>query len=92
MRELKLRRYPPGQFDLLQSALRYATAALSRSERSPAIQACLAGKVLALAVSADGDPLRLSEAALAAMRACLAHCKGCRSDTGETARGSAAAT
>ena len=83
MTELQLRRFLPGQFDLLQSALIHATKALSKTERLPAIQACLADKILALAASGEGDPVRLSKAALAAMRACLAECRGCRSGEDE---------
>jgi hypothetical protein len=81
MTELQLRRFLPGQFDLLQRALDHATSALAKHERTPAIKACLADKVLALAASGEGDPSRLSAAALAAMRVCLANCGGCRPET-----------
>jgi len=88
MTELQLRQFLPGQFDLLQTALLHGTRALSKAERIPSIQACLADKVLALAASGEGDPVRLSEAALAAMRACLAGCKGCGSQTEKFESGS----
>jgi hypothetical protein len=78
MSSLQLRRFLPGQFDLLQRALDQATSALAKDEWTPAIKACLAEKLLTLAASGEGDPTRLGDAALAAMRACLANCQGCR--------------
>ncbi|NVN88116.1 MAG: hypothetical protein HXX15_18710 [Rhodopseudomonas sp.] len=68
----------PGQFHLLARAFEEATAALSKAESIPSIEACLADKVLAAVAAGECNPVTVSVAALAAMRDCLRDCTGCQ--------------
>lgn len=77
MADLKLRTMPTGHCMLLRGALDEAIRSLSEIERTPAVKACLADKLLTLAASGEIDPARLSEIALARVREACAGCGGC---------------
>lgn len=77
MADVKLRTLPAGHLVLLRSALDQAIRCLSEIERTPAVKACLAEKLLTLASSGETDPVKLSEVALVRVRGSCAICKGC---------------
>ena len=77
MADVKLRTMPAGHFMFLRGALDEAIRSLSAIERTPAVKACLADKLLTLAASGEIDPVRLSEIALLRVRESCAGCRGC---------------
>lgn len=77
MADVKLRTLPAGHFVLLRGALDEAIGSLSEIERTPAVKACLADKLLTLAASGEINPVRLGEVALARVRRSCALCRGC---------------
>lgn len=74
---MKLRKLPAGHFMLLRDALDEAIGSLSEIERTSAVKACLADKLLTFAASGEVDPVRLGEVALASVRGSCALCRGC---------------
>ena len=77
MTDVTLRTWPVGHFVVLRGALAEAVRSLSRIERTPAVKACLAEKLLTLAASGEIDPVRLGNAALIEVQGTCATCKGC---------------
>ena len=77
MAAVKLRTLPSGHLALLRAALDEAIWLLPEIERIPAIKACLADKILALAASGETEALKLSEVALLRVRESCANCNGC---------------
>jgi hypothetical protein len=77
MADVKLRTLPAGHLVLLRGALDEAIGSLSEIERTPAVKACLADKLLTLAASGEIESVRLSEIALVRVRRSCALCRGC---------------
>ena|SRR5579864_3490179 len=77
MTDVTLRTWPIGHLAVLRGALDEAVRSLSKIERTPAVKACLADKLLTLAASGEIDPVRLSKAALIGVHGSCATCRGC---------------
>lgn len=77
MTDVMLRTWPVGHLVILRGALDEAVRSLSKIERTPAVKACLADKLLTLAASGEIDPVRLSKAALNGVQGSCATCRGC---------------
>lgn len=77
MAEVKLRTLPSGHIVFLRGALDEAILSLPETTRTPAVKACLADKLLALAASGEIEAVKLSEAALIRVRESCANCEGC---------------
>ena len=78
MADMKLRTLPPGHIMLLRGALNEAVESLSEIERTPAVKACLADNLLALAASGEVEAAQLSEVALVRVRESCLSCRGCQ--------------
>jgi hypothetical protein len=68
---------PACHFITLRDALERASLALPGFQRTPAVKACLADNILALAASGEIDPARLGQSALARVRESCTRCGGC---------------
>ena len=77
MTDVTLRTWAVGHLVVLRGALDDAVRSLSKIERTPAVKACLADKLLTLAASGEIDPVRLGKAALIEVQGSCATCKGC---------------
>lgn len=77
MTDVMLRTWAVGHLVVLRGALDEAVRSLSKIERTPAVKACLADKLLRLAASGEIDPVRLSKAALIGVQESCATCRGC---------------
>jgi hypothetical protein len=77
MADVKLRTLPAGHVVLLRGALDEAIRSLLEIERTPAVKACLADRLLTLAASGEIETVRLSEVALVRVRRSCALCRGC---------------
>lgn len=77
MADVKLRTLPSGHLVLLRGALDEAIASLPKIERTPAVKACLADKLLTLAAGGQIEAVKLGEAALLRVRESCANCNGC---------------
>jgi hypothetical protein len=77
MADVTFRIFPAGHFGLLKGALEKAVEALPKVERTSAIKACLADKILTLAATGETDSINLGQIALERVRASCGKCRGC---------------
>ena len=77
MADLKFRTFPAGHFGVLRGALEKAIEALPEVERTSAIKACLADKILTLAATGETGSINLGQIALEKVRESCGECRGC---------------
>ena len=77
MADVKFRTFPAGHFGVLRGALEKAIEALPEVERTSAIKACLADKILTLAATGETDSINLGRIALERVRDSCGECRGC---------------
>jgi hypothetical protein len=77
MADVTFRIFPAGHFGVLRGALEKAVEALPKVERTSAIKACLADKILTLAATGETDSINLAQIALEKVRESCGECRGC---------------
>jgi hypothetical protein len=77
MADVKFRTFPAGHFGVLRGALDKAIETLPALERTSAIKACLADKILTLAAAGETDSINLGQIAMERVRESCGECRGC---------------